>query len=157
MTQLKTLQKDDNDINQSINNYLKELDSITPKTIEIGQKRNTLSKLKKDYERLKPNIAVIVTDSRSLQATVMKSNISNQVNGTSSSSNNINIQPITSSSSSSASNFREQLQQQQQQQTVQVLQPSLKGREVDEAILEERQKDIMKMNQDLLLVKEMMT
>ena len=156
MIQLKTLQKDDNDINQSINNYLKELDSITPKTIEIGQKRNTLSKLKKDYERLKPNIAVIVTDSRSLQATVIKSTLSNPTNGTSSSSNNINIQPMTSSSSSTSS-FREQPNSQQQQQTVQVLQPSLKGREVDEAILEERQKDIMKMNQDLLLVKEMMT
>ena len=60
--------------------------------------------------------------------------------------------------SSSLSTFRGNNSEHiQQQQALQVLQPSLKGQEVDEAILEERQRDIIKMNQDLLLVKEMMT
>ncbi len=35
------------------------------------------------------------------------------------------------------------------------LKPLLQGREVDDAILEERNKDILKMNQDLALVNEM--
>lgn len=133
-----------------------------PRT-EVTSKRATLSKLLKDFDRIKINIQALVNESSLVKVTNEKGetdsfkrvvNTSSSVkldssNNTDKNTNNeYDNQNITKNSLSKNNNS---LQQQQQI----VLKPLLTGKEVDEAIIEERERDIKKMNHDLLLVNEM--
>jgi len=142
---------------------------------EASSKRATLSKLQKDYDKVVVNIQTILNESTLIKVvnergeleTASTSSVDPSLaNGALSgvaSKGNSRIQQSSSSTQSSSSPSNDSTilsgvaardnQRQQQQQIV--LKPLLTGKEVDDAILEERERDIRKMNHDLQLVNEM--
>lgn len=102
--------------------------------------RATLGKLQKDFERIKAQIISISNDVSILRVTK-----DIDPSGTSSYGGLI----ITPSSDGQP----QQLQPQQQQQVV--LKPLMQEQDVDQMIIEERERDIKKLNHDIALVNEM--
>ena len=135
---------------------MSQLESI-PRT-EAASKRTTLAKLQKDFERIKVNVQAISSESALIKVTREAGGESERFNrtgnGSSGKSNNFdaNDQYMSGGNQSIRDLPAPPLHQTQQQMT---LKPVLSGREVDDAIMEERERDILKMNQDLALVNEM--
>lgn len=100
------------------------------RSVELVQKRTLLIKLSKDFDRVKASLTVIISESSTVR---------------------VGTRDDVGSSGSTGTGAGAGGQQQMllQSQLVQ-------GQDVDQMILEERHRDIVKMNQDLLLVKEMM-
>lgn len=134
---------------------MSQLDNI-PRT-EAASKRTTLAKLLKDYDRIKVHVQAISSESALIKVTREAGGDSEKFsrtgnnNVTFSNNNNYNDRYV-SGGNQSTRDLPVPPQQQQQQLT---LKPVLTGREVDDAIMEERERDILKMNQDLLMVNEM--
>lgn len=156
--------------------FLLQLDALAAKIdslprSEVSSKRATLSKLQKDYDKVVVNIQAILNESTLIKVvnergeletaspprvgTRLASGASSGVITSKGSSNQSSTQSSSSSTydSSTSSCITAKDNQKQQQQIV--LKPLLMGKEVDDAILEERERDIRKMNHDLQLVNEM--
>ena len=111
-----------------------------PRT-ESGPKRATLGKLQKDFERLKVSVQSISSES-----SLVKVSLDGVSNDTFSRTEGFSgPDKIQQNSVDSSKVLKQDLQ----------LKPLMQGREVDEAIMEERERDIQKINKDLLLVNEM--
>ena len=120
------------EIESDLSQHLKKL-SVLPRSIEVAQQRATLAKLQKDFDRIKLNIAQLSDEVGNFKL----SNASNN---------------LDSNKNEATNNKSHQLQQQQQQQFL----TNMQGVDVDGALMEERHQDIVQLNKDLLLVKEMM-
>jgi hypothetical protein len=149
---------------------------------EAAPRRTALGKLSKDYDRVKVNIQAIVNQSSLIKVVNERGEVETFARTSSSivakpnPAGNGTVFSMASSSSSSRGQQQQYQQQQdandsnnssgnsgtgpaltpqQQQQRLMQITPVLQGQEVDDAIMEERDRDIKKMNQDLLLVNEM--
>jgi hypothetical protein len=141
---------------------------------EAAPKRTALGKLMKDFDKVKVNIQAILNESALVKVVNERGEVENFAR-TSSMAASLPGGGNFSTGSVSAGNSRLGIadpdnrtgsmnappppplsKREQQEQLQQMkLKPLLQGREVDDAILEERERDIKKMNQDLLMVNEM--
>jgi hypothetical protein len=157
-------------LKKNIDSYAQKVESL-PRA-EAASKRTVLGKMQKDYERLRVSVSAIVNESalvkvvneRGEQETFARTGaVPMSASGLASSSGSGSGSGSGSSSAGGGggngtvftgkASAQAQLQQgQQQQQNLQLL---LSGKEVDDAILEERERDIKRVNQDLVLVNEM--
>ena len=96
----------------------------------MAQKRIALGKLSKDFDRLKGALSSIAMECNALRVT------------------QTNEKDFFRTSAEDESNERQNIQQLQHMQTLQ-------GKDVDEAIQRERERDLRKINQDLAMVNEM--
>ena len=140
---------------------MQQLD-LLPRT-EVASKRAALNKLLKDFDRIKVTMNSISTEAASIKVSFdvdNKSNIdnskynSNNLNnkyGVSVSNDNNNKDSLNSVFSKSQSSSQNQQQRQQQL----LMKPVMKEQDIDEMIIEERERDIRKLNQDLAMVNEM--
>jgi hypothetical protein len=102
--------------------------------IAVAQKRIALAKLLKDFDRVKITLSTISNECSSIKVTVSnESSGYNKTDGISDEDLNGNRQHL------------------QQLNLIQTLQ----GKDVDEAIMRERERDLRKINQDLAMVNEM--
>jgi hypothetical protein len=92
------------------------------------QKRVAVIKLQKDFERVKLGIQGVTREASSIEISRDEQNAKSETN--------------PSATATSLPGGMKLLQ-------------TMQGKEVDEAIMEERERDIRKINEDLLLVKEM--
>lgn len=155
--------------------FLLQLDALAAKIDslprnEVSSKRATLSKLQKDYDKVVVNIQAILNESTLIKVvnergeletaspprvgTRLASGASSGVITSKGSSNQSSTQSSSSSTYDSSTSSGITAKDNQKQQQI-VLKPLLMGKEVDDAILEERERDIRKMNHDLQLVNEM--
>jgi len=165
--QIKEIREMEGKLKNQLDYQMSQLDLI-PRT-EAAAKRTTLGKLMKDYERIKVNVQAISSESQLIKVTKEaggeaenfsrtgssssgKSNMNNMNNNNHNSNgfNNNHNDRYVSGGNQSMGGLPQPPSQQQM-----VLKPVLSGREVDDAIMEERERDILKMNQDLALVNEM--
>jgi hypothetical protein len=110
---------------------------------EIAQKRIALGKLSKDFERVKTIVVTMVGEANSIK--VVKDG-----NGKQASSSSVFRMESSNSEGGSGGAGPQKLSQGKMTFTQQMA-----GQDVDDMIMEERERDIKKMNQDLLLVNEM--
>lgn len=103
----------------------------------VAQKRTALSKLLKDFDRVRTTLNAITNECNSIRVSVIS------VDDSSGSSKLKEKDDEEGDSNEGMHN--------QQYQLVQTLQ----GKDVDEAILRERERDLRKINQDLAMVNEM--
>ncbi len=145
--QLRDLRELESRLRNQLDFQMKQLDNAT-RSPELAQKRIALGKLSKDFEKIKASMQAISSEASSIQVT-------NEAGGSSLSgkfithgSDDTRRPEGVESSSGFGSSRQKQL----------LLEPKLtmQGQEVDDAIQEERERDIKKMNQDLLMVNEMM-
>ena len=131
---IETKKLEDN-IKTRMDSQLRSLeDPQLQRSVEVVQKRTLLIKLSKDFDRVKASLTVVIAESSTVR---------------------VGSNRDDAGSSGGSKNGSGGSGQQQQQQML--LQSQLvQGQDVDQMILEERHRDIVKMNQDLLLVKEMM-
>lgn len=151
--------------------FLLQLDALAAKIdslprSEVSSKRATLSKLQKDYDKVVVNIQAILNESTLIKVVNERGELETAspprvgtrlASGAPSgviTSKGSSYQSSTQSSSSSTYDSSTSSANQKEQQQI-VLKPLLMGKEVDDAILEERERDIRKMNHDLQLVNEM--
>ena len=116
-----------------------------PRGAEVAQRRIALGKLAKDFDKIKVSIQSISADANLI--TVDASSGSGALGGRivrNGVSETRREEPLSASAG--------QRQMQMQEPMLQMM----VGEDVDEAIAEERAKEILKMNQDLHLVNEMM-
>ena len=131
---IETKKLEDN-IKTRMDSQLRSLeDPQLQRSVEVVQKRTLLIKLSKDFDRVKASLTVVIAESSTVR-----------VGGN---------RDDAGSSGGSKNGSGGSGQQQQQQMLLQS--QLVQGQDVDQMILEERHRDIVKMNQDLLLVKEMM-
>ena len=115
------------------------LDAL-PRT-EAAAPRAALGKLQKDLERLRVTMQAVASDSAQLRVSA-----------------EAETDPAASAWRILSSPDGQQQQQQQQLQPLQqqlVLKPLMHEQDVDQMIIEERERDIKKLNHDLTLVNEM--
>lgn len=141
---------------------------------EAAPKRTALGKLMKDFDKVKVNIQAILNESALVKVVNERGEVesfartgavaagtTSALNGTMSSNNNATQNGTQGWASVGATDHNNlpapPMNKQQQAQHIQQLklQPLMQGKEVDDAILEERERDIKKMNHDLVLVNEM--
>ena len=103
---------------------------------ESAQKRFSIIKLQKDFDRVRPIVLSMVREAGQLQVGKHDTKGINGSKGNDSRENN------NSSGKSSAKGGP-------------ILQQALVGRDVDDLIMEEREQDIMRLNRDVVLVNEM--
>lgn len=140
-SQIQDLQKMEMRLRNQLETQMKGLDQL-PRT-EIAQKRITLSKLSKDFERVRQLVVLAITESQSLKI----DKFSESEDSKTGSGN-----PKPSTDGDKGSIFRADKRGAGGQ--VQ-FQSQIHGQAVDDLIAEERERDIKKMNQDLRLVNEM--
>ena len=130
---IETKKLEDN-IKTRIDSQLRSLeDPQLQRSVEVVQKRTLLIKLSKDFDRVKASLTVVIAESSTVRVGSGRDD--------------------AGSSGGAGGGASGGVQQQQQM----LLQSQLvQSQDVDQMILEERHRDIVKMNQDLLLVKEMM-
>lgn len=115
--------------------------------VDIAQKRLALSKLLKDDDRLKMMIQALSSESSSLRVTLDIETNSSKNNKDDS------LAKLTKNIKDEADDRGKGSRQQQQQQHQQMI--AIKGEDVDVMILEERERDIRRINEDIALVNEM--
>lgn len=137
---------------------------------EASSKRATLSKLQKDYDKVVVNIQAILNESTLIKVVNERGELetaspprvgarlasgapSGVITSKGSSIQSFTQSPSSSTYDSSSTSSGITAKDNPKQQIV--LKPLLTGKEVDDAILEERERDIRKMNHDLQLVNEM--
>jgi hypothetical protein len=141
---------------------------------EAAPKRTTLGKLMKDFDKVKVNIQAILNEASLVKIVNERGEVESFAR-TSSAATSSASAPATAGGTSGSSGTpswgrggtgfvdqnaeppRPPMSKQEQAQHIQQLKlkPLLQGQEVDDAILEERERDIKKMNHDLVLVNEM--
>lgn len=116
---------------------------------EIASKRASLAKLQKDFDRIKVALPGVISD-----ASLIKVDRGMVGTGSSKSNNGSGFMRVTSSSQKGIPTPPGQggRQQQQLQQMPKV--PVLIEQDIDEMIIEERNRDIQKLNSDLIKVNE---
>lgn len=117
---------------------LKLLENL-PRTAENAQKRIALGKLQKDFERVKVGMQAIVNESSLIKVT------QNSGNSTSGDDGSVFSRIEETAYTNELTNATKQPR----------LLQSIKGNEVDQLIMEERERDIRKLNSDLQMVHEM--
>lgn len=120
--------------------HLRHLDSM-PRS-EIAQKRIALAKLQKDFEKVKIGVQALVNESSLIQVQPVAGAASDGFSR-------------TGGNGSESSGFDGPSSGGQQQMQAPRFIQTLQGQDVDDAIMEERERDIRKMNQDLAMVNEM--
>mmetsp|Transcript_13618 Transcript_13618/g.22719 ORF Transcript_13618/g.22719 Transcript_13618/m.22719 type:complete len:281 (+) Transcript_13618:59-901(+) len=151
----------------------KDLDAFSQKVesmprSEAASKRTVMGKMQKDFDKLKTNIQAVCNESTLIKVVNERGEVEtfartagaaatagvavgemtrNNANGSVSSSDGSTV--FRMGQTANAATQGKQLQQQMD------LKPLLQGKEVDDAILAEREQDIKKMNKDLVLVNEM--
>lgn len=120
-----------------MDNYVKQVNNLPRE--EGTSRRVGVVKLQRDYERVSTQFQSIQKDHTSLR-------VDRTAQGNNSPDNFSNAYD---NSQNDPSQFQQQQKQQQQQQFMHEL------IDVDDAIIEERERDIKKINQELLLVNEM--
>lgn len=114
-----------------LDSEMRHLD-LQPRPV-VAQKRIALGKLSKDFDRLKGTLSAITNECNAIRVTsVPESNGSLR----------------TGAEDGAGSSDKQHLNQLQLIQTLQ-------GKDVDEAIQRERERDLRKINQDLAMVNEM--
>lgn len=122
----------------------------------------------KDFDKVKVNIQAILNESALVKVVNERGEVESFARTGSTASSSASTPNGSSSGRNTAQGWggaadepsslpAPPMNKQQQAQHIQQLklQPILQGKEVDEAILEERERDIKKMNHDLVLVNEM--
>lgn len=128
-TNIKELKDFEGRLKSQLDNELKNIESL-PRTAESAQKRIALGKLQKDFERVRVGISQISTEVNLIKV--------NKDYGEASDGNSLGVFKGMGESEVIAPN-------------VMVMQ----GKEVDDLIMEERERDIKKLHTDLALVNEM--
>lgn len=128
-TNIKDLKDFESRLKTQLDNELKNIESL-PRTAETAQKRIALGKLQKDFERVRVGISQISSEVNLIKV--------NKDYGETSDGNSLGVFKGMGESEVIAPN-------------VMVMQ----GKEVDDLIMEERERDIKKLHTDLALVNEM--
>lgn len=126
-------------------NKTQEIDAM-PRN-EGAMQRATVSKLFKDYERLKVSLEGIQSESQLIKTQAGGAGVETFNRTTHSSSST-----TTSSSSSTFQHYEHREQSQTQKLDIK---PLVQLQDIDEIILEERERDIKKINEDLAMVNDM--
>jgi hypothetical protein len=140
---------------------------------EAASKRTTLGKLMKDFDKVKVHIQAILNEASLVKIVNERGEVESFARTSSVvTSSGAPTPPAAGSAGGAAPSWgrggasfadqneeppRPPMSKQEQAQHIQQLKlkPLLQGQEVDDAILEERERDIKKMNHDLVLVNEM--
>lgn len=141
--QIKTLRENESRLKIQIDSQMKLLDS-QPRSTEVAQKRIALGKLLKDHEKIKAGLQQVCSDALMIKVT-QESAPRTVFSRTGASPG----EDTTAAEKGTSSERRRQLQEPQ-------ILHAIQGQDVDDAIREEREREIIKMNQDLVLVNEMM-
>ena len=137
--QIKEIREFESRLKNQIDFQMKQIES-SPRTPESTQKRAGLSKLTKDFDRVKAGLQAICNDSTMIKVT--------QEGG-----QGAKFARTGDTDSGASEDFSGMKSNPQFEPQLQVIGH---GQEVDDAIREERERDIQKMNKDLILVNEMM-
>jgi hypothetical protein len=140
-SQLNEIKKYESTIKSSLDSQMRTVES-QPRSVETAQSRAKLTKLLRDFDRVRSVLQQIMNECH-----LIKTGTSTSYNQSSANNNNIIVQ--------SSSNSKSFFQTNNNTQDL-LLIPAIKGQDVDELLMEERSRDIMKLNQDLILVHEMM-
>jgi hypothetical protein len=143
---LKKIKADESRLKIQIDNESKKLENM-PRT-EAAQKRVTLSKLQKDYDKLKLSVQALSSESSVIKV--------NDTDGFGTKSSNKAQSGDEYSSNSSSSNSSSGGGGGGNRGTA-LAEPQLieiQSQDIDEMILEERNREIKKINQDILMVNE---
>lgn len=108
--------------------------------VEIAQKRIALGKLLKDFDRVKSSFSAIALECNTITVTSNSEYSSNIRTG-------VGLGQV---SEIEGNEYKQQLQQQQHH-----LIQTLQGNDVDEAITRERERELKKIQQDMIMVNEM--
>jgi hypothetical protein len=135
---IRELRELESRVKQQLDRHMKQLENL-PRTPELAQKRITLGKLTKDFERVKVSVQSISSEAALIKEVEIAGINGNDFNRIGEST----PQQVGKEGSN-------------QQQMTETKFQALIGDEVDEAIRLERERDIKKMNQDLVLINEMM-
>jgi uncharacterized phage infection (PIP) family protein YhgE len=130
-TNIKELKDFENRLKSQLDNELKNIEAL-PRTAESAQKRIALGKLQKDFERVRVGISQIATEVNLIKV-------------------NKDYGEPSDNNSSSLGVFKGMGDSEVIAPNVMVMQ----GKEVDDLIMEERERDIKKLHTDLALVNEM--
>jgi t-SNARE complex subunit (syntaxin) len=136
--QIQEIRQFEGQLKNQLDGEMRQLDQL-PRT-SVAQKRIALGKLMKDFDRVKLTLNAIVGESATIKVAAPTSSSSSS---SSSSSKGSGKNPFDDEE---GTNFNSR-----QPRLIQTLQ----GKEVDEAIVRERERDLRKINRDLQLVNEM--
>lgn len=150
--QIRGLRDLESKLKSQLDSLARQMES-SPKSPEIAQKRIALSKLQKDFERVKVGMQAITSESALIKVTPVANSNGEGAGGMGiftggRFSRTEDIEHSTNNNgnqSNGSSNDREGP----------ILIQHMVGAEVDAAIMEERERDIRKINKDLALVNEM--
>jgi hypothetical protein len=134
-----------------LDHQISQLDAI-PK-IDAASKRTALSKLQKDFERIKINIQAIQSESSLIKVSMDLAGTENfnRIGDASSAASKPSRADLRPAGGIAGSTDDDNLPL---PPTLKLM-PLMQGQEVDDAIMEERERDIRKINQDLAMVNEM--
>jgi len=163
--QIKEIRELEGKLKNQLDFQISQLENM-PRT-EAASKRTTLGKLLKDFERIKVNVQSISSESALIKITREAGGEPEKFSRVGNTNNNSTGGRGNNSNGNNSANYNDGYvysnqsnnppppPQFQQISNLHQLKPVMSGREVDDAIMEEREKDILKMNQDLALVNEM--
>lgn len=148
--QIRELRETDSRLKNQLDFQMKQLENA-PRTPELAQKRIALGKLGKDFDKIKVGLQSIYTESALIQVTQEGAGGGKGRSGKGGPAGfgDDETRGEETTSGGGRGLFQKQVQEPRLIQQMQ-------GQEVDDAIMEERDRDIRKMNQDLHLVNEMM-
>jgi len=155
--QIRGLRDLENKLKNQLDNLGRQMESSAPKSSETVQKRIALGKLQKDFERVKVGLHAITTESALIKVTTeVGVSGSGSSSGSSSSSGNGGTGVFhTGGRFSRTEDVAQYNNSNTQGREGPILIQHMVGAEVDAAIMEERERDIRKINKDLALVNEM--
>eukprot|EP01038_Epipyxis_sp_PR26KG_P012875 gene12875-17253_t len=147
-SQIREIRDIESKLKNQLDHQLQQLETL-PRT-ESAAKRAQLGKLQKDFERLKVSVQSLLSESQLIKVSldIPESDTFARTGDTSSKNRANSNDNFVGGGVGRGGGFM------QDQQLMQ-LKPVMQGHEVDEAIMEERERDIKKMNQDLMMVNEM--
>lgn len=134
--QIQEIRQFEGQLKNQLDGEMRQLDQL-PRTA-VAQKRIALGKLMKDFDRVKLTLNAIVGESATIKVAAQTNNSSSSSSGKGSGNN-----PFDEEESKNLNSRQPRLIQ------------TLQGKEVDEAIVRERERDLRKINRDLQLVNEM--
>jgi len=148
--QIRGLRDLENKLKNQLDNLARQMESA-PKSSETVQKRIALGKLQKDFERVKVGLHAITTESALIKVTT---DVGGSGSGSSSSGSG-GTGVFTGGRFSRTEDVAQYNNSNTQGREGPILIQHMVGAEVDAAIMEERERDIRKINKDLALVNEM--
>jgi hypothetical protein len=148
-------------IKNQLDGHMRELESL-PKS-GIAQRRIAIGKISKDFERIQGGINVMVNDLNSLKVDGKANESSKHKSGVTTTNSGAfagKKQSIFRLSTSSKKDIEETSEYRKHEAKIEESfaaqqQQQISGQNVDDLLIEEREKDLLKMNRDLKLVNEM--